>query len=105
MKPNNNKRKMDQADDDIIPGTPQEKQFKKKQRKKSAKCLDGLECDDLLAGIDFSEDIVPALNNPSPNEDSHQNLNELLNGIDFFDDFDNEDFQVSFIILSKNTNL
>lgn len=91
MKPNGSKRKMDQIDNDVIPGTPQDKQLKKKQRKKSTKCVD---CDDLLLGIDFTEDLV--VKEPVVNNEAHKhNFDDLLHGIDFFDDFDCENAQVS----------
>lgn len=95
MKPNGNKRKMDQTDDDVIPGTPQDKHTKKKQRKKSTKCLD---CDNLLLGTDFTENLV--VKDTVVNNDLHQhNFDDLLHGIDFLDDFDSENVQVSCVLL------
>lgn len=88
MKAIGNKRKMDHTDGDVIPGTPQDKQSKKKQRKKSNKCVD---CDDLLLD---SGDLV--IKESITNNDLNQtNVEDLLNGIDFLDDFNCENVQVS----------
>lgn len=92
----NQKRKLNQSDDDIVPGTPQEKQLKKKTRRKTAKTFD---CSDLFAGIDFTEDLVPAINDPATGETQNRkdNFDDLLNGIDFHDDFNNDSVPVSLI--------
>lgn len=92
MKPNENKRKVDQTDDDVIPGTPEVKHTKKKQRKKSTKSID---CADLLAGIDFTEE-MPIVNDPViQGKLNREDLEDLLNGIDVFDDFNSDNGEVS----------
>lgn len=87
MKPiKGNKRKMDQTDDEVIPGTPQQgKHGKKKQRKKSTKCVD---CENMCVNLtenlmvnDVKEPVVV------DNDFHDQHFDELLHGIDFLDDF------------------
>lgn len=85
MNPNGNKRRIHQIDDadDVIPGTPQEKN-KKKNRKKNAKVNDNVD-------INFTEDLVP-------NSIQQQSLDDLLQDIDFFDNFEIEqNYNVSFV--------
>lgn len=80
------KRKMDDTDDDVIPGTPQEKPSKKKQRNR--KCIEG------TGGRDLSEQVM--VNDPVINNDFHdQHVDDLLMGIDFLDDFNVDNVQVS----------
>lgn len=91
MKQNENKRKMEHTEEEIIPGTPKEKHLRKRHRKKSS-----VDCADLLNGIDFTEDFMPATKNTvTKGELDCHSLNDLLDGIDVFDDFNSEDNQVS----------
>lgn len=92
MNPNGNKRKMDRTDEDVIPGTPQEKHSKKKQRKKSVqKCSD---CEVLIG----TENVV-VKDSVVDNELDQENFDELLHGIDFLDDFNIENVQVSIYVV------
>lgn len=79
---------MDRTDEDVIPGTPQEKHSKKKQRKKSTKCYD---CHSVL----LDNNILVAKDVVVNNELHQENFDELLHGIDFLDDFNIENVQVS----------
>ncbi|XP_037024244.1 DNA replication ATP-dependent helicase/nuclease DNA2 [Bradysia coprophila] len=85
MKPSGNKRKINQTDEDVIPGTPQDK-HKKKQRKKSTKTMDSDGV--VVTNVIVSENLVvkdPVIDN---------NFHDLLNDIDFLDDFNIETLSV-----------
>lgn len=99
---NSNKRKINETDDQVIPGTPQEK-HKKKPRKRSNKCSDS---DNVVPVRILSTENLVVKNPIASDDDQRQSIENLLDDIDFTDDFTVENVQVnSFeLVQTKQTN-